>query len=657
MEGPLMILAGAGSGKTTVMVHRIANMIRAGKEPASIVAITFTNKASNELRERLSQQIGEDQTNAMHISTFHAFCSSILRESGDQIGLGLNASYGVISSSAAKQIVKEITTNFPYANEEDKALFRPHFVAKIIALLKNELYYPNSLIQGMDMTPLIDSARIKSVLTTDSNPSIPLTKEQITIIQQMYVAYQKKLVQQNRLDVDDILFYPLRILQLNPELLDYYQEKFTYFIVDEYQDTNKAQYGLLQILAKKYRNLAVVGDDGQSIFGFRGSDMRNILEFKKDYPEAFEVKLEQNYRSSKTILTASNQIISHNKVQTQKQLFTANEEGEKIRYFEAEHALAEAEFVAAEIVRLRNEKGYRYRDFAVFYRHNNESANFESVFPGYDLPYQVSSDSSFFERAEIRDLLSYLQFMNNPSSKSAFERIINTPKRGIGKTSIEKIVTAANGGDILAIVSDPNGIERLNKKTLQGLSDFSDQMKDLFSRKFSMSIADLIASVIDVVNYKSTYADLETYLKKEKDDYIAKLISLSMDLHPKSLDSFLQQVTKIDVDAQMKLEDDYDRINLTTIHSAKGLEFPVVFIVGMKENGFPSAYAHSPAEIEEERRLCYVAFTRAKELLYTTFPKTSKVQADKHTEPEIIDNVKSRFLDEYDSELSETIIR
>ena len=651
IDGPLMILAGAGSGKTTVMVHRVANMVNSGINPDSIVSITFTNKAANELRERIGTQLGEPSVETMRISTFHAFCTSILRESGDTSGLGITSSFGIISTTGARQIVKEITEQFPFSNEEDKALFRPNYVIKIISLLKNELFYPNFLIDGLDMSRFIDSTRIRAALQTDSNPALPLTKEQIKIVQQMYVSYQKKLLSQNRIDVDDVLFFPIRLFLQNPQLLDQYQERYKYFMVDEYQDTNKAQYGLLNILAAKYQNIAVVGDDSQSIFGFRGSDMRNIIEFKKDYPQAFQVKLEQNYRSTETILTAANQVISLNQIQTQKQLFTANEKGEKIRFIEVDNTASEADFIAREIMKLQKQYGYRYRDFAVFYRHNAESAHFESIFANYDLPFKVSSDSSFFERTEIRDVISYLQFINNTSHKSAFERIINMPKRGIGKTSIEKIVSAAAGGDILRIVENPQGLDRLNKNTLLGLETFASQIRTLQNAKNNHSISDLISLLLQITDYKSTYADLEKYAKKEKEDYIAKLMSLSIELEPPSLDHFLQQVVKIDVDAQMQQLDDYDRINLTTVHSAKGLEFPVVFIIGMKEQGFPSAYAFSVKDIEEERRLCYVAFTRAKKLLYVSFPRTMKVQVDKNAEPSIVLNTKSRFLSEFDNDL------
>lgn len=641
-NGPLLILAGAGSGKTTVLTYRIQKMIEEGVDPRSILCVTFTNKAVNELKERIVEKCGK-KGELVWVSTFHFLCLDILRTSW-----GVN--FSTAHTHQSRQFVKEIIDEMN--PEKGNDFLKPSKIMKTISLFKSELVYPQYLIDGELLKELVDREQIKTITKEHIE-----TKENFDLFKVIYSRYQKKLSQNKLIDVDDILMHAVRLVYGKPSVLEELQERFRYLMVDEYQDTNHAQYVLTNLLAAKDKNLGVVGDDSQSIYGFRGSDMRNILNFMDDYPDALQIKLEENYRSTQTILKAANELISNNAEQKEKALFTAKEIGSTIKLHKASFNVDEADFIAREIKRLVEDENYDYRDISIFYRNNADSSILETVFPEHDIPFILSKDASFFDRKEVKDILAYLSFLNNPSDVYSFSQIINYPKRGIGKTTVSKIIKEANGGDLIAVCKRPETLNRINDKTKKGLSDFVSLFETFQNTNRNHSISSLIQTIISDINYKETYRHLETYLKKEKDDYLEKLISITQELENKndqlSLEEFGRLLSKTDVDANMT-EESFNKVNLLTVHSAKGLEFPVVFIIGMKEQGFPSKFAMTDKAIEEERRICYVAFTRAKEKLYLSYPKKYIEKIDKETKEER-ENKPSRFLSEFSSDLLEEI--
>lgn len=647
INGPLLIVAGAGSGKTTVLSYRATEMKKSNINPENILCVTFTNKAVNELKHRIVNQLGQTEGEKVYISTFHGLGLDILRTY-------LKKDFSVTHTHQSRQLVKKIIEEKNDYSDELKNFLKPNTVMKLISLFKSEAVYPEFLYKGEPLKEWIDGKKIKEFLKEEIK-----TKENYEAFKEIYAKYQKRLHEENLIDVDDILLHTVKLLVKSEKVLNELQERFKYIMVDEYQDTNRVQYILIKLLAEKYKNLAVVGDDFQSIYKFRGSDIRNILNFHNDYPEAKEILLEENYRSTKTILTAANQIIANNPDQKEKELYTSKEQGEKIKYHEAEFALDEAEFVADEIEKLIESGEFDYRDIAVFYRNNADSSVFETVLPKRDIPFAISSDSSFFERKEIKDVLNYLQFILNPTNEFLFTQVINYPKRGVGNTTIARIVQNAKGQDLKEYCKNPVDV-KLNKNAEAGLKFFVKVIEKFQKHKDKVSAHRMIEQLIKDIDYKSTFEDLETYLKKEKEDYLNKLVDISREMEMKKgstmlLEEFLQQLLKTDVDATMT-EEEFNRVNLLTVHSAKGLEFPVVFIVGMKEEGFPSKYAVTDKAIEEERRLVYVAFTRAMKELTVTFPKKSIVKDEENPkEKKEIVNKKSRFLSEFDQNLIEII--
>jgi DNA helicase-2/ATP-dependent DNA helicase PcrA len=641
--GPLLILAGAGSGKTTVLCHRIGEMIEKNIDPDNILAVAFTNKAANEMKKRVSQKVGEEKADRMSISTFHAMCTKILRDDGDFFPELQN--FQVKATSSCRQMMKKILEETPLSTGDDPDFFKASSIIRIISLLKNELVGADHLMTGKLEKGFVDLGKIKTILRDE------IKETNFNTFKLVFKKYQDRLKNHNGIDVDDLLYYAAMLLVKNETVLDKYQEKFRFIMVDEYQDTNQAQYIFIKLLAQKYRNIGVVGDDSQSIYGFRGSDIRNILQFTTDYPEALEIKLEQNYRSTKTILEAANQVISNNKEQREKTLFTSNVIGEPIEFFEAEFSTDEAAHIAGKIKELVA-SGYQYKDIAIFYRQNNESSLFEALFPTMNIPFIVSSEAGFFEREEIKDILAYVKFTLNPNDFYSFTRMVNCPKRGIGKTSIDKIAEKSKGKSILEAIQHLDQFDRLNTKTKEGLEDLARVMEILTIDKEVLGASAFLSKLIQVSRYNETFEELENHLKKEKMDYLQKLVTIATELEGTksslyTVEQFIYELMKTDVDAQIENEDEFDRVMLSTIHSAKGLEFPIVFIVGMKEMGFPSPYAVGDKAIEEERRLCYVAFTRAKERLFLSYPKQYFLKIDKDNK-EIKNNTASRFLSEFD---------
>lgn len=646
INGPLLILAGAGSGKTTVLSHRINHMVNDGIEPKNLLCVTFTNKAVNELKNRIQNKIGYDKSEKTYVSTFHALGLDILKSNW-------NNKFSVSHTHQSRQLVKTIIDELEIENNDTKDFLKPSSIMKVISLFKSELVYPSFLLNGKALKEFIDAKKIKQILADEIK-----TKENFSVFKQIYSTYQKRLSEQNLIDVDDILLFAVKLLTDNPSKLNELQERFKYIMVDEYQDTNRSQYILIKLLASKHNNLAVVGDDFQSIYKFRGSDIRNILNFINDYPKALEVLLEENYRSTKTILSAANEIIKNNPDQKEKTLYTNQEIGEKIHFHEANLAIDEAEFISEQIKKLIND-GYHYKDIAIFYRNNADSSMFETVLPNQNIPFAISKDTSFFDRKEIKDILSYLQFIIDSKDSYLFSQIVNQPKRGVGVTSMKKLVHNSKGEDLIDYCKKQNDV-KLNKNASKGINSFINLIEKYKDLETKTPTYQLIEQLIDDIDYKSTFDGLETYLKKEKEDYLNKLIEVAKEMESKKnttmhLSEFIKELLKTDVDSTMD-EEEFNKVNLSTIHSAKGLEFPIVFIAGMKEEGFPSKFATTIKSIEEERRLCYVAFTRAKKRLFLSYPKKSLVKDEKNPKEKLeISNKKSRFLNEFNQDLIKKI--
>ncbi|AGC69464.1 ATP-dependent DNA helicase PcrA [Thermoclostridium stercorarium subsp. stercorarium DSM 8532] len=620
-EGPLLVLAGAGSGKTRVLTHRIAYLIEEkGVSPYNILAITFTNKAAGEMKERLEKLIG---TKALDVwaGTFHSCCVRILRREIERIGFGRN--FVIYDTSDQETLMKDCISQLQY-NEK---LFPPKMVLAEIGRAKDELIDPEkyAIMAGSDF--------------------------RLSKIARLYELYQKKLKANNALDFDDIIMYTLKIFDDFPEVLEYYQNKFKYILVDEYQDTNTAQYVLVSMLAQKHRNVCVVGDDDQSIYGWRGANIRNILEFEKDFKGCRVIKLEQNYRSTANILNAANNVIKNNFGRKPKTLWTENGEGDKVRVYEALDEKEEAYFVANQI-KSEVRKGRRsYRDFAVLYRINAQSRVFEDAFMKNGVPYKIIGGHKFYDRKEIKDIIAYLKVIQNPHDDISLKRIINVPKRGIGKATIDKAEQLAitHGVSIYSVIVQPENFPEL-ARAAEKLKSFTDTLARF---RTMLSYMDLVEWIRMLVEESGIIRELEaegTEEAKSRIENIREFQSVAVEFVNNSeetnptVEDFLAQISLVsDVD---DLNEEDDRVVLMTMHSAKGLEFPVVFLTGMEEGLFPGMRSFgSESEMEEERRLCYVGITRAKENLYLTYAKTRMLFGNTtYTRP-------SRFIDEIPPEL------
>ena len=599
LNGPLLVMAGAGSGKTRVLTYRIANLLAHNVPPNKILAITFTNKAANEMKERAEKMIGE-RAKKVWLSTFHSFCARILRQEIEATGI-YKKNYVIYDSSDSQAVVKSCIKQLELNNDRFKGA-----VARISDAKNN----------------LIDAAHFREMVYKNRESG-----DYDKNVAAIYTLYEKTLIENNALDFDDLIFVTVKILRDHPEIREKYQNRFDYLLIDEYQDTNTAQYILTKYLAERHRNICVVGDADQSIYGWRGADMNNILNFEKDYKDAKVIKLEQNYRSTKQILKAANAVISHNKRRKEKNLWTDNEEGEKIQFVQCIDDKSEAKLVTREIKKLVESGNYRYNEIAVLYRTNAQSRVFEEFFFHASIPYIIIGGLKFYERKEIKDMLAYLRLIYNPRDNISLLRIINIPRRGIGSVYMNRVVEYAEKNDISIFEAISNeehlrNISPLPIKIKNVFRNFAAMIISFYELQKRVSLKDMINNLLETSGYKGMLTEDG---EGDKAENIARMENLSSFVNSAAdfesinsaatLEDFLNHVALItDIDS---MDEEDSRVSLMTVHSAKGLEFPIVFVTGMEEGIFPHSNAMaSDAEYEEERRACYVAMTRAKEKLY-----------------------------------------
>ncbi|MGX1901470.1 DNA helicase PcrA [Thermolongibacillus altinsuensis] len=626
-EGPLLIMAGAGSGKTRVLTHRIAYLI-AEKEvaPWNILAITFTNKAAREMKERVEQLLGNDAED-IWISTFHSMCVRILRRDIDRIGIHSN--FSILDTTDQLSVLKTILKE----QNIDPKKYDPRAILSAISNAKNELISPE--------------------MYADQAAS-PYER----IVSNVYTEYQKRLLRNHALDFDDLIMTTIQLFKRVPEVLQYYQRKFQYIHVDEYQDTNKSQYLLVKMLAERFKNLCVVGDSDQSIYRWRGADIQNILSFEKDYPNAKVILLEQNYRSTKRILQAANAVIENNMQRKPKKLWTENEEGNKIVYYEAMTEVDEAQFVVGKIKEYVDLGKRSYSDFAILYRTNAQSRVMEEMLLKANIPYKIVGGMKFYDRKEIKDILAYLRVIANPNDDISLTRIINVPKRGIGASSLDKITAyaAERGVSIFDALKEIDQIG-LSARIMAPLVEFRNQIEHWGQMQHYLSVTELVEDVLDRSGYRDMLRaekTLEAHSRLENiDEFLSVTKHFESVSEDKSLIAFLTDlalVSDIDQLDDSSEEQKSDAVVLMTLHSAKGLEFPVVFLIGMEEGIFPHSRSLSDDdEMEEERRLAYVGITRAEEELFLTRAQMRTLFGQTNI------NSPSRFIDEIPEELIENV--
>ena len=621
-DGPLLILAGAGSGKTRVLTHRIAYLIdECGVNPWNIMAITFTNKAAGEMRERVDNLVGFG-AESIWVSTFHSSCVRILRRHIEN--LGYTTSFSIYDSDDQKTLMRQVFKTL----DIDTKQFKERSVLAAISSAKDKLITPEEFL-----------------LNAGGDFREKKTGE-------IYKEYQKQLKKNNALDFDDLIVKTVELFQNNPQILDYYQERFRYIMVDEYQDTNMAQFKLVSLLASKYRNLCVVGDDDQSIYRFRGADIQNILSFENTFPGTMVIKLEQNYRSTQNILDAANEVIRHNFGRKDKTLWTANGEGDKILFKQFDTAKDEADFVVRQI----RDSGYSYQDQAVLYRTNAQSRLLEERCIFYNVPYRLVGGVNFYQRKEIKDILAYLKTIANGVDDLSVIRIINVPKRGIGATTIGRVTAFASEHsmsfyDTLKEAKQIPGIGKAAEKISRFIAQMEAFRAMAYSEEYSMK--DLIDHILEDTGYEEELqeeGEIEAQTRLENiEELINKAAAYEEDSEHPTLDEFLEQVALVaDID---NVDDTEDRVTLMTLHSAKGLEFPKVYLVGMEDGLFPgmmSIMSDDKTEMEEERRLCYVGITRAKKELVLTAARQRMINGEtRWSKP-------SRFINEIPSNLLDT---
>lgn len=618
-EGPLLILAGAGSGKTRVLTHRTAYLIQeCGVSPYNILAITFTNKAAGEMRERIDNMVGFG-SESIWVSTFHSTCVRILRRYIDR--LGYSNSFTIYDADDQKTLMKEICKDL----EIDTKIHKEKMFLSVISAAKDELIDPITFATRA----VGDYAKRKQA--------------------EVYQEYQRRLQMNNALDFDDLIFKTVELFKLDKEVLAGYQDRFRYIMVDEYQDTNTAQFELIRLLATKYKNLCVVGDDDQSIYKFRGANIYNILNFEKVFADATVIKLEQNYRSTQNILDAANSVIANNVGRKEKRLWTDNGEGEKIRFEQLDNGYEEADYVARDIAGKVRRGEYEYKDCAILYRTNAQSRLFEERFIQSNIPYKIIGGTNFYARKEIKDLLAYLKTINNGQDDLAVKRIINVPKRGIGATTITKVSDYAYENEIdfynaLCLAGEVLG------KAAAKIKPFTDMIDSLREKAQVVSVAELLEEIIDVTGYVRELQAEDTDEAQARieniDELISKAVAYSETAQEPSLGGFLEEVALVaEIDG---LDDAADYVVMMTMHSAKGLEFPNVYLAGMEDGLFPSymsIVADDSTELEEERRLAYVGITRAKEHLTITSARMRMVRGETQF------NKVSRFVKEIPSDL------
>ena len=620
-EGPVLLLAGAGSGKTGVITHRIAHLIDdCDVNSYNILAITFTNKAAREMRERVDDLVGCG-ADAAWIMTFHAACMRILRRFIDRLGYGTN--FTIYDTDDQKSLMKEVCKSM----DVDTKVYKEKMLLSRISAAKDELLSPDDLYLRANN----DYTQMR--------------------IAEVYRVYEERLKKNNAVDFDDIINLTVELFEKNDDVLDYYQERFKYIMVDEYQDTNTAQFKLVSLLARKYHNLCVVGDDDQSIYKFRGANIRNILNFKEYFPEAEIIKLEQNYRSKSNILDAANAVIKNNSGRMDKSLWTEQDAGDKIAFNVYETGYAEAEGIAFGIEKNIND-GYAYNDCAILYRTNAQSRAIEEKLLGHNIPYRIYGGINFYSRKEIKDILAYLKTIDNGMDEIAVRRILNVPKRGIGATSVGKIQAYADEQNIgfyeaLKQAEDIPGLGRSASK----ITPFTDLIRLFRAELHELSIVRLINDIIEKTGYMDYLAENDSPEEVEErraniDELISKAATYEDGEETPTLSGFLEEVALVaDID---NMDDNNNVVSLMTLHSAKGLEFPIVYLAGMEDGLFPSYMcidSDDPSELEEERRLCYVGITRAKQKLIMSAAKVRMVRGETHM------NKVSRFISEIPAEL------
>lgn len=624
-EGPMLIMAGAGSGKTKVLTCRVANLLQKGVRPYRILAITFTNKAAAEMRERVNNMSGPAAKDVW-LFTFHAFCARFLRMEIDKLP-GYGGNFAIYDTADSQNLIKQILKEM---NLDDKR-FQPSGILSRISNAKNDLQ---------------DAASF-------ARQAGDFYEQKVADI---YSRYEQKLQLNNALDFDDLLMLSIKLLQENKEVREKYQDRFDYLLVDEYQDTNHAQYLLTKFLAAKHRNICVVGDADQSIYGWRGADIQNILDFEKDYPDAKVIKLEQNYRSTQIILDAANAVIENNTGRKPKNLWTENKSGADIIYFQAVDERDEARFVIEQLQNLQRTENKKLGDMAILYRTNTQSRIFEEMLIKSGISYNMVGGLKFYERKEIKDIIAYLRVIFNPADSLSLLRIINVPKRGIGDASLAKIqaYAAANNVSLFEAVSNAAAIDGLSSRFVSKLDDLAGIIFELMNLANEAPVEDLIDRVLRDTGYLEELENERTPQAQSRIDNLHELISVAQEFaaseEENNLENFLAHVALVsDIDDTELGE---DAITLMTLHSSKGLEFPVVFLVGMEEGLFPHARTlMDETEIEEERRLCYVGITRAKEKLFLSSTKMRTIYGNTVTYPP------SRFLQEIPARLVKTIKR
>lgn len=621
VEGPLLIMAGAGSGKTRVLTCRIAYLLEQGVAPYRILAITFTNKAAAEMRERVNQMVGPAARD-IWLSTFHAFGVRLLRMEIDKLN-GYSRNFVIYDAGDSLALIKSCIKEL---NLDDKQ-YQPSGVQGSISNAKN------ALLDAKEFERQADNFHEQKVA-------------------EIYKLYQQKLMSNNALDFDDLLMLTVRLLENNQGVREKYQEKFQYILIDEYQDTNRAQYLLAHILADKYRNLCVVGDADQSIYAWRGADIRNIQDFEKDYHDAKVITLEQNYRSTQVILDAANAVIENNTSRKPKKLWTDNNTGDRITHFVAVDEKAEAQYITDVVTKQNTVYRTKYGDIAVLYRTNAQSRAIEEAFVKYGIPYTIVGGVKFYDRKEIKDILAYLKVLYNPADSMSLLRIINVPRRGIGETSISRLVEYAVTNDmtLFDVVSNPDlatNVTARAKKQLEGLSEI---IFNLMSELNSLPVADLLEKIMTDTGYMNELETENTPQSEARIENLRELLTVAKEFAvgeiENTIENFLTHVSLVaDIDSAELVE---ERVTLMTLHSAKGLEFPVVFLAGMEEGIFPHMRTlMNETEIEEERRLCYVGITRAQRKLYLTNARMRNIYGN------TVMYSPSRFLEEIPADLLE----
>ena len=611
-DGPLLILAGAGSGKTRVLTTKIAYLIEdVNVHPYNILAITFTNKAAKEMKERIDGLIGE-KSRGIQVSTFHSFGLKILRENCEALGYDHN--FVIMDSDDSLTVVKKILKELDY----DPKMYNPRAIRNKISSCKNEMMMP------------IEYERYA-------------VSEYEKVVLKVYEKYEDKLHRNNSVDFDDLLILPIILFKKNPEILEKYQDRFKYILIDEYQDTNEAQYILSKMIGAKYRNICCVGDNDQSIYSFRGANYKNILNFEKDYKDAKTILLEENYRSTKNILNAANCVIKNNKSRKEKNLWTSNDDGEKIKYYRAYNERDEAQYVIRKIKEL-SVRNTNYQDIAILYRTNAQSRILEEEMLKENIPYRVVGSFYFYSRKEIKDLIAYLRLIHNTKDNVSLTRVINTPKRGIGLKSIENLTRIADSQNISMYDAISTGKELAFKEIIERLRELSNEL----------TLTELIDKVLDATGMKKELESENTLESEVRLENLEEFKSITKSFEERegliSLEDFLLEISLIsDVE---EYKDDLNRVSLMTVHSVKGLEFDHVFVVGMEEGIFPHMNSlMENSELEEERRLCYVAITRAKKCLHIVNTRRRTLFGKDQINPP------SRFIGEIDNNLLETNVK